>query len=113
MREITVNYDGSYPTLCFGTWHITIDDIPIDTTGFTEMNTFGTYGSWYFENWQEVFEDYDDGLDFYNWIKSSIGQLVLFRIKNKGIDLTENEQLDLFTKIQKHDWRYSSCGGCI
>ena len=36
-----------------------------------EMNTFGTYQSWHFEDWMEVFEDYEDGLMCDEWIKKN------------------------------------------
>ena len=68
---IKVNWSGYYPNLCFGVWEIKIDDkllpIPEDKIN-TDMNTFGSYQSWHFEDWIEVFEDYEDGLFFDEWL---------------------------------------------
>jgi hypothetical protein len=35
------------------------------------MGTEGNYSTWHFEDWEEVFEDYDDGDYYEEWIKKN------------------------------------------
>lgn len=50
----------------------------------------GTYSEWHFEDWMEVFEDYEDGLCFDEWIKSNIGLLLIERLKEKDVIISDN-----------------------
>lgn len=109
MKDVfTVEWTGSYPSLCSGCWEITYKGEPVDLPEDvynSEMNTYGSYQTWHFENWLEVFEDYEDGLNFDDWIKA-----------NSWVDsITTDpaERLELYLKIQEKDWRHNSCGGCI
>lgn len=48
-------WSGKYPCLCFGEWRLKVnnkdvtDKIPISLRK-REMNTYGTYQRWHFEN---------------------------------------------------------------
>ena len=70
------------------------------------MNTFGTYEEWHFEDWIEVFEDYEDGLMCDEWIAEN---------KYWLDDITDdyNIQTEIFYAISEEDFRHNSCGGCI
>lgn len=100
-------WTGSYPTLCDGVWVLRIDgedysDAIPEELRHTHMNTFGTYASWHFEDWQEVFEDYDDGLDYEDWVA-----------QNPWVLNLPTDAFSIFLAFQAEDWRHGSCGGCI
>ena len=104
-------WSGKYPCLCFGEWQLKVnnkdvtDKIPVSLRK-REMNTYGTYQSWHFENWIEVFEDYTDGLDEDEWITENDYWL------NK-ITKDYSIKSEIFKAIQSEDFRSGSCGGCI
>ena len=108
---VEARWSGSYPNLCHGEWTLKVngnnvsDLIPKELRD-GEMNTYGTYQSWHFENWSEVFEDYEDGLACDEWIA-----------ENKyWLDTIANDlgiQEEIFHAINSQDWRSGSCGGCI
>lgn len=108
---VEANWSGSYPCLCFGEWTLKVDGknvskkIPDDLRE-SSMNTYGTYQSWHFEDWMEVFEDYEDGLDCEEWIKENDEWL-----SEITTDYSIKEQI--FIAIQSKDFRHGSCGGCI
>ena len=120
-KNIEVEWTGEYPTLCFGTWEIKIDgkilkalpNSPEEKLLQGNMDTENTYESWYFDNWHEVWEDYDDGNSFKDWLKSNEGLGIIKLLDLNSIQLNKYEMKDLFTKIQQNDWRHQSCGGCI
>ena len=103
-----VKWTGRYPNLCSGEWIIYKDgkrvEIPKELRN-SPMYTYGTYSTWHFEDRSEVFEDYNDGLGFNDWIK--------FHTWVKEIAPTVPEQEELYLKISDQDWRHNSCGGCI
>jgi len=108
---VEANWSGSYPCLCFGEWTLKVngkdvsDKIPEDLRE-SSMNTYGTYQSWHFEDWMEVFEDYEDGLDCEAWIEENDEWL-----SEITKDYSIKEQI--FAAIQSEDFRSGSCGGCI
>lgn len=106
--KFTVEWTGSYPNLCSGEWKITYEGKPVKLSKELAkdcMNTAGTYSSWHFEDWSEVFEDYSDGLEFDEWIAANPWVSAITKDKP--------EQMELYWKIQEKDWRHGSCGGCI
>ena len=126
-KQIEVKWTGSYPNLCSGVWEITIDGMSINDNSKMQntydsmlkrnMGTEGSYESWHFENWSEVFESYDDGLYFDDWVKST--QAVELRLMiddnliQKQTKMSDSDMKNLFSELQNNDWRASSCGGCI
>jgi len=126
-KQIKVNWTGSYPNLCSGVWEITIDGMSINDNSKMQntydsmlkrnMGTEGSYESWHFENWSEVFESYDDGLYFDDWVKST--QAVELRLMiddnliQKQTKMSDPDMKNLFSELQNNDWRSGSCGGCI
>ena len=108
---VTAKWSGSYPCLCNGEWTLKVDGknvskkIPDDLRE-SSMNTYGIYQSWHFEDWMEVFEDYEDGLDCEEWIEENDEWL-----SEITTDYSIKEQI--FTAIQSEDFRSGSCGGCI
>lgn len=105
---VIANWSGSYPNKCSGEWKLYVGGvdysylIPEDKKR-THMNTAGTYTEWHFdENWHEVFEDYEDGLEFDEWL-----------IENSWVQKVPALALDIFLAFQDEDWRYGQCGGCI
>lgn len=109
--NIEVKWTGCYPCLCYGEWKLFIDGedksslIPEELRQ-NEMGTYGTYSSWHFENWNEVFDDYKDGMNCNEWIKCN-----KYWLDNISTDNDIQEQL--FYEFQASDWRHGSCGGCI
>ena len=119
MKNIIVEWTGSYPTLCFGEWIIKIDGVRIvdnteDTILKKDMNTYGNYSNWHFdEDYSEIWEDYTDGLNYENWLQSDTGKSLIELTKRNGFELTSEEIEDLYIKLQQQDFRTGSCGGCI
>ena len=112
--NITVEYTGSYPTLCFGEWIVTIDGTQLDTTEWGPMETRGEYRKWYFdENYSEEWETYQDGYTFPFWLKSEAKQMVMDSLTQAGISINIWDLYDMYNQIQQHDFRHNSCGGCI
>lgn len=111
-HDIKVKWTGGYPNLCSGHWEIIIDGKYLTNLMNSNFETFGTYSSWHFEEWNEVFEDYEDGLCFEQWKQDPPNNL-LFSLKLAGFEVTENLLQELYLAINSQDWRHSSCGGCI
>lgn len=109
--DIKVEWTGKWPCLCSGEWKVYINgadksDLIPENLRQSEMGTYGTYSSWHFENWNEVFEDYQDGMDCNDWIEHNKYWL-------DGISTDQTIQEQLFYEFQTSDWRHGSCGGCI
>ena len=108
---VKANWSGSYPTLCFGKWTLEVNGVDVsmfipDELRENSMNTYGTYEEWHFEDWLEVFEDYEDGMMCEEWIA----------VNKYWLDtITEDDdiQTEIYYAINAHDWRHGSCGGCI
>lgn len=105
--NIKVEWTGRWPCLCSGEWKLYIDgtdksDLIPEDLRQNEMGTYGTYSSWHFENWEKVFEDYQDGMDCDEWIEHN-----KYWLNNISTDQTIQEQL--FYEFQASDWRHGSC----
>lgn len=109
---VKAKWSGSFPCLCSGKWTLEVNGEDVselipEGLRTSEMNTYGTYYSWHFdENFSEFFEYYVDGLECDEWI-----------MENKyWLDtITEDydTQVEIFNAINVEDWRTGSCGGCI
>lgn len=69
------------------------------------MDTEGIYQSWHFEDWEDVWESYKDGLECDDWIKKNDYWI------SKIADCCD-EKVSLFKAFQAQDFRTCSCGGC-
>ena len=104
---VRAEWTGQYPCLCSGEWKLFIGDqdyshmIPEDKRR-SHMNTAGVYSDWHFENWTEVFEDYEDGLEFEEWL-----------VENPWVRDLPAPDLDIFVAFSCEDFRPGQCGGCI
>ena len=108
---VKAKWSGSYPALCHGKWSISVNgedvsDLIPEELKTSPMGTEGVYMTWHFENWTEVFEPYEDGLDCDEWIKEN--EYWLDRITTDA-----KTQKEIFYAIQQEDFRHGSCGGCI
>jgi len=108
---VEAKWSGAYPCLCFGEWTLIVDGKDVsdkipDYLRKETMSTYGNYDSWHFEDWLEVFESYNDGLDCEEWIEKNDEWL-----NEITTDYSVKEQI--FLAIQKEDFRPNSCGGCI
>ena len=110
------NWSGDYPTLCSGLWILYRDgeeldiDIPFNHSERAERGipagTFGTYPTWHFsDDWEEVWEDYEDGLPCDEWCSEHEEWLSTFA--------DEEDWHIIFEAFAENDWRSNSCGGCI
>ena len=112
MNTFEVEWTGGWPCLCIGEWIIRKHGVDVskyipEHLRCSSMNTTGTYSEWYFdENYLEVFEDYEDGLELPEWIVDNDNWI-------SQICDTVEEKEELFEAIQSQDWRTGSCGGCI
>src|SRR5574343_1110548 len=98
-KTITVHWTGSYPCICYGELKIIIDGICLTGIESGPFKTLGWYQSWHFEeDYSEVFEDDEDGESFsIEWLETNGLQDSLNR---HGIILTEEEQIELYAKVQ-------------
>ena len=110
MKEIKVEWTGSWPCLCHGEWKLTIDGedwswiIPFPNE---DANTYGTYSSWQFdENYLKEWDSYEDGLNCSEWLSANAVWIA-------KLNLTSEEARLLYEGFQESDWRHGSCGGCI
>ena len=100
-------WTGEYPSFCHGEWKLMIDGVDLSHLIPKElrnspMGTFGTYQSWHFEDWMEVFEDYEDGLYFEAWYE-----------RNPWVDAVPAPPIEIYSAFSEQDWRHGQCGGCI
>lgn len=108
---VEANWSGEWPHLCCGKWTLVVDGkdvsdkIPEDLRS-SPMNTYGTYSSWHFEDWLEVFDEYNAGLMCEEWIQENKAWL-------NEISKDLDTQREIFEAISKQDFREGSCGGCI
>lgn len=101
-------WSGCYPCLCEGFWTLLRNGKPIKTDiPFQEgpAGTLGAYWSWHFEDWEEVFEEYEDGLDCDTWCRAHAEWLASIA--------PEDEWPQIFAAFRTEDFRPGSCGGCI
>ena len=111
--DIKANWSGSYPNLCSGIWTIAVNGITLGGLGDSHMETLGSYQSWHFEDWIEVFESYEDGMDFNEW-KGNLPNNLGMSLRLAGFNPKDNTLLEsLYDAVCSEDWRSSSCGGCI
>ena len=105
-------WSGAYPNLCSGKWSLLVNGVNVsehipEDLRKAPMNIRNTYTSWYFDDtYAEAYEEYEDGLDCWDWIE-----------KNKGwldkITTDDDVQIQIYEAFRAKDWRGNSCGGCI
>lgn len=108
---VEAEWTGFYPCLCSGTWILKVNGIDVSDVipkdkRHNDMDTWGWYEEWHFEDWEEVFTSYESGLEEDDWIKENLEWLS--KISNDN-DIYK----EIYKAIQKCDWRSGSCGGCI
>ena len=104
---VIAKWSGKYPCRCSGEWSLFIGGVDYshmipENLRTSHMNTAGTYQKWHFVDWIEQFEDYEDGLEFAEWIA-----------KNEWVMSLPAAPQDVFYAIQTQDFRPGECGGCI
>ena len=111
-REIAAHWNGAPYALCHGKWTITVDGEKVNLPEEVEtsnMGTFGTYSRWYFggeSGWEELWEEYEDGLTFEPWVAKNSWWL-------NDLHLSNGKLCRLYNAVSAEDWRHESCGGCI
>ena len=111
MVNVKANWSGTFPCLCHGEWSLEVngidvsDKIPEDLR-HSEMNTFGEYSAWHFEDWIDVWTSYESGLPLDEWLQANKAWL-------DTISMVSDVQVAIFHAINQEDWRHGSCGGCI
>lgn len=109
--KVEAKWTGNYPNLCSGRWILKVNNKDVSHLIPNElrnepMNTYNTYRSWHFVNWEETWNSYEEGLFCDEWIKENKEWL------NKiSTDLII--QKEIYEAINSQDWRYGECGGCI
>lgn len=113
MTKTTVHaeWTGNFPNLCSGEWKLNVNGVDVsdkipECLRNSPMNTFGTYSTWHFDDdYDEVWEDYEDGLEEIDWIKRNNSWL-------SNISPDETVWSNIYYAFQSCDWRHLSCGGC-
>lgn len=112
MATYKAYWTGRWPTLCRGTWRLFKDDKDISDmipNVFRDQNmkTYGTYRRVSLDrSWNEVTEEYTDGLEADEWINTNLWWL-------NSITKDPAEQAQIFKAFQEADFRRDSCGGCL
>jgi len=113
--QITANYSGYAPSLCFGEWTVGIDEY--EFSGIKgDMRTAGTFESWAFtEDYDVKWEEYKSGYEFGDeWLDQKNPKLLVSTIEETiERQMTMAEKEELYNALAEHDFRYNSCGGCI
>lgn len=109
--SIIAKWTGSYPTFCMGEWKLYIDNNDIsfkipEYLRHSNMETFGVYQTWFFNDQIETWMEYTDGLKCVDWIKKNEDWL-------NNITTDKNVQIEIYNAFQKEDFRVNYCGGCI
>ena len=74
--RVEAKWTGDYPNLCSGQWILKVNNkdvshlIPEELRN-SPMNTYDTYRSWHFEDWEEVFDSYEDGSFCDEWLEEN------------------------------------------
>lgn len=114
-NKLQVEWTGCYPCLCYGEWIIKYNDIELyvpEKVKHNCMNTFKEYDSWHFEDWDEVWTTYEDGLHKEEWLERNMNWIMKM-FEKEDVEVTEELLDELYEKIKEEDWRHGSCGGCI
>ena len=99
MKHVEAEWSGKYPCLCFGEWTLKIDRedcsklITKKLRVHSDMNTFGKYDKWHFENWQVVWETYEDGLKDTEWIEENNHWLKNFQLKRCSMVMSSKHSM--------------------
>ena len=104
---VIAKWSGEYPCRCSGEWSLFIGGINYshmipENLRTSHMNTAGTYQEWHFVDWIEQFEDYEDGLEFEEWVA-----------ENPWVHDLPASLFDIYLAFQAEDFRPGECGGCI
>ena len=105
---IIAKWSGEYPCRCCGEWSLFIRGmnyshmIP-ENLRTSHMNTAGTDEEWWFDdNMCEQFGNYEDGLEFEEWVA-----------ENPWVHDLPASLFDIYLAFQAEDFRPGECGGCI
>lgn len=104
---VIAKWSGKYPCRCYGEWSLFIGGVDYshiipENLRTSHMNTAGTYQEWHFVNWIEQFEDYEDSLEFEEWVAT-----------NPWVHDLPAPLFDIYLAFQAEDFRPGECGGCI
>lgn len=112
-------WTGGYPNLCSGSWHLYENGKEIDLHEVgcpfvagpddycdSYAGTYNYYSSWHFEDWLEVFEQYEDGLEAPDWVEDNEDWLT-------NISENEDDWYLIYDAFNAEDWRPNSCMGCV
>lgn len=109
MNAYSAIWSGEYPNLCYGFWTLYKNGEPMKTDipfAETDAETYGTYSRWSFNSdWEEEWEEYEDGLSCAEWIMKYKDWLSSIAPK----DDWEN----IYNAFTVEDFRRGECGGCI
>lgn len=112
MFVVLAKWTGEYPTLCSGTWVLTVNGVDCshiipNSLKHSHMNTYQIYETQSFDKNLDVeFTENEDGLKRDEWIAENKYWL-------DNITTNLNEQIAIFHEFQTEDWRHGTCGGCL
>ncbi len=130
IESMEVQWTGNYPNLCSGNWIFKFNGNYLPSECDSEQgqndnyvyehfltqsfNVHGTYDTWSFgPEYEENWSTYEDGLEFDEFLLSDQFLKLNELFKKNDFFLNSTDLKILYTKIQEHDWRNNSCGGCI
>lgn len=114
-NKILVKWNGRFPTACMGRWEISFNDKKMKIPSEISKNHMNTYKFFnYYPNGDDLnYYDYDDGLEYQEWVIQN-SKWIYEMFENAGVlkEITLDDLKEMYTQIQKQDWRKLSCGGC-
>ena len=104
---VIAKWSGEYPCHCSGEWSLFIGGVDYshmipENLRTSHMNTAGTYQEWYLDDWIEQFEDYEDGLEFEEWVA-----------ENPWVHDLPASLFDIYLAFPAEDFRPGEREGCI
>ena len=98
--SVQVSWSGAWPNLCSGEWTCNINGKEVKVPFQREpAECEGVYQSWHFdETWDEVWEEYKDGMDCATWCEKYKDWL-------DELGLSEEERHEVYEAFAEEDWR--------
>lgn len=109
-NPFSANWTAKGNNLCLGQWEIRYREKPLTLDAAKRDSDMGTYGMYSYIYPDD--EEFAEGVPEDDWIAANAAWLeALFAAHDIPFD--ETHMRWFYQAVNPHDWRCSSCGGCI